>query len=270
MENLSAQEKIQLEWNVAAIENENRVTLAQIIGGCALLAGLYFTYQNLRITEEGKLTDRFSKAVELIGNANLDVRIGGIYALERLAIDSKKDYRTILEILTAFIREKSRWNSATMEDSVNPPKADVQAAMTVVGKIHKRGSDSEPRLDLIGVDFRRADLVQINFRGADLADAHFEGADLRRADFQWANLKDAHFEWTNWNGEGADLREANLKQANLTKADLRKADLRDAVLISTDLTDADLTDAKNLHWNQVKFARNYEKAKLPASLEKEK
>ena len=38
---------------------------------------------------------------------NLDVRIGGIYALERIARDSARDHSTIMEVLAAFIREHS-------------------------------------------------------------------------------------------------------------------------------------------------------------------
>ena len=36
------------------------------------------------------------------------MRIGGIYALERIARDSAKDHPTVMEVLTAFIREHSR------------------------------------------------------------------------------------------------------------------------------------------------------------------
>jgi hypothetical protein len=36
------------------------------------------------------------------------VRIGGIYALERIARDSAKDHPTVMEVLNAFIRDHSR------------------------------------------------------------------------------------------------------------------------------------------------------------------
>jgi len=53
------------------------------------------------------VTDRFIKAIEQLGSKELDARIGGIYALERVARDSEKDHRTVMEVLTAFIREHS-------------------------------------------------------------------------------------------------------------------------------------------------------------------
>ena len=53
------------------------------------------------------MTDRYTKAIEQLGSDKLDVRIGGIYALERVARDSARDHPTVMEVLTAFIREHS-------------------------------------------------------------------------------------------------------------------------------------------------------------------
>ncbi|MGH3218423.1 MAG: hypothetical protein ACRDPY_06785 [Streptosporangiaceae bacterium] len=38
------------------------------------------------------MTDRYTKAIEQLGHDKLDVRIGGIYALERIARDSAKGH----------------------------------------------------------------------------------------------------------------------------------------------------------------------------------
>ena len=60
------------------------------------------------LTEQGQVTDRYTKAIEQLGSDKLDVRVGGIYALERIARDSKTDHPTVMEVLAAFIREHSR------------------------------------------------------------------------------------------------------------------------------------------------------------------
>jgi hypothetical protein len=52
--------------------DDYRKTVAQIIAGSALLAGLYFTWRTTRSAEDGRITDRFSKAVELLGASNKD------------------------------------------------------------------------------------------------------------------------------------------------------------------------------------------------------
>src|SRR5262249_28259945 len=103
---LTPQELIQLQKDLITAENSARATIAQIIGGLVVLLGLYATFKNVRVAEEGKLTERFSKAVELLGSEKLDVRLGGIYALERIAQDSQKDHWSVMEILTAFVREQ--------------------------------------------------------------------------------------------------------------------------------------------------------------------
>jgi hypothetical protein len=52
------------------------------------------------------VTARYTKAIEQLGSGKLDVRIGGIYALERIAHNSPQDQPAVLEVLAAFIREQ--------------------------------------------------------------------------------------------------------------------------------------------------------------------
>jgi len=85
--------------------NDIRTTLLQGLGGAALLVGVYFTWRQVQVAREGQLTDRFTSAVGQLGNQSIDVRLGGIYALERIAIDSKRDRQTAYEVLCAYIRQ---------------------------------------------------------------------------------------------------------------------------------------------------------------------
>uniref|UniRef100_UPI001177ECCC pentapeptide repeat-containing protein n=1 Tax=Calothrix rhizosoleniae TaxID=888997 RepID=UPI001177ECCC len=59
---------------------------------------------NVKIAEDKQITERFSKAIEQLGSEKIEVRLGAIYTLERIAKDSPKDHWTIMEILTAFVR----------------------------------------------------------------------------------------------------------------------------------------------------------------------
>jgi hypothetical protein len=75
--------------------NDARVAVLQVIGGSALLVGAYATWRRLQVNEEeiratrdGQVTERFGRAIEHIGAAGTDVRIGGIYSLERIARNS--------------------------------------------------------------------------------------------------------------------------------------------------------------------------------------
>lgn len=82
-----------------------RSSLIQLLGGLVVVAGLYFTAKGFNLTREGHITDRYSKAIEHLGSQSADIRIGGIYALARIARDSSNDYAMVIEVLTAFVRE---------------------------------------------------------------------------------------------------------------------------------------------------------------------
>jgi hypothetical protein len=86
-------------------------TVGAIVGGWALLFGLYFTSQTLRINREGQITERFTRAIDQLGkvdennNKLFKIRLGGIYALERISRESEQDYWPIMEVLTAYVRQ---------------------------------------------------------------------------------------------------------------------------------------------------------------------
>jgi hypothetical protein len=56
-----------------------------------------------------RITESYSKAVEQLSSDKIEQRLGGIYTLERISQESRKDYWTIMETLTAFVRERARW-----------------------------------------------------------------------------------------------------------------------------------------------------------------
>jgi len=201
-----------------------RGRLLTLAAGLFAVGALVYTARNFTLSREGQVTDRYTKAIEQLGSDKLDVRIGGIYALERVARDSSRDHPTVMEVLTAFIREHSNepWppsdpGGLERERSTRP---DVQAAVTVVGR---RDAERDIRLiDLTGADLTGADLTRAILLRADLTRAILLRADLTRA----------------------DLHGATLIGADLTRADLHGADLHGAYLTGAYLTGADFTDAR--------------------------
>ena len=97
--------------------------------GILLLGGLYLTWRRVTAIEEGQVTERFTRAVEQLGSEQLTIRLGGIYSLERIARDSQKDHWTVMEVLTAVVRERS--GSLSDDERSRMPCTDVQAAVTV-------------------------------------------------------------------------------------------------------------------------------------------
>jgi hypothetical protein len=62
-----------------------RTTSLAVFGGALAVLGAYFTAKTYRLSREGHITDRFTRAIDQLGSTALDVRLGGIYALERIA-----------------------------------------------------------------------------------------------------------------------------------------------------------------------------------------
>jgi Pentapeptide repeats (8 copies) len=226
----------------AQAESDLRGHLLQALAGLVLAVGAFYTGRTFALNREGQITERFTRAVEQLGNdEKLDVRLGGIYALERIARDSQTHYEPVVEVLTAFLREHADWRSPTAAVpeyvSEDTPGAeydvtfgtwvlggtgnlklpeDLQAAATVLGrrdrKHERRGS------------YYRLNLSRVDLAGVQLVDADFAESELSEADLTWANLF------------GADLSGANLSGANLTAANLTEADLTDAFLTGADLS----------------------------------
>ena len=96
---------------------------------------LQATRDQVGLSEQGQLTDRFSKAVEQLGNKDsLEVRLGGIYALERIARDSVRDHPTVMDVLSAYVREHAPLSMCTSTAASASPTTDVQAILTVIGR----------------------------------------------------------------------------------------------------------------------------------------
>ena len=228
-----------------------RGRLLTLGAGLFAAGALIFTAQNYRVarrtlevTQQGQVTDRYTRAIGQLGSEELDVRIGGIYALERVARDSKRDHPTVMEVLTAFIREHShqQWPSPG-PDNAEPERStrpDVQAALTVIG--HR-----DPERDIRPVNLARADLTQadlsIRALWKDIHHGIIDRANLERADLTGAILTRADL-------SGAILTNVDLTGAHLNSAILNDADLTGAHLSGADLTGAHLNEAKltNAHF----------------------
>ena len=206
-----------------AVDNA-RGRLLTLGAGLFAAGALLFTARNFTLSREGQVTDRYTKAVKQLGSKKLDVRIGGIYALERVARDSARDHPTVMEVLTAFVREYSREQLPASDpggrEQKRSTRPDVQAAVTVIGRRDAKR------------DIRRTDLTHARLTAARLLGPRLLiGLDLTRVRLTGADLAGANLAY-------ADLTGAHLARANLTGADLTRADL-----FGTRLTHALLMEA---------------------------
>jgi uncharacterized protein YjbI with pentapeptide repeats len=252
------------------VENEARKTLAQIVGGAAVLVGLYFTWSSIEVSREGQVTERFTRAIDQLGSDKIEIRVGGIHALEQIARNSERDHWPTMEVLTAYVREKAPWpteKALSLKDDqpkrslkktmglipqqLSPkPSVDIQAVLTVLGRrnrAYEKGREQWLRqLDLNWTDLRGAVFWGAHLEGANLQGAHLDGADLRHAAFTAADFEDAHLEGAILQGtrlEGANFRRAYLDTAIVEMAQLEGADMTEVRLRGADLSAANLKHA---------------------------
>jgi len=234
--------------------------------------------EQARIAQQGQFTERFSRAAEHLGNTELPVHLGGIYALWRLGKDSpERDVVPVIDILCAFVRDPppaqpppnteevgAEQPGRKRSDAAAKLRSDVQAVLKLLGDSKATYRPHLPatyRLDFIGAELMHVSLMYTDLTRANLMDADLSGANLIGADLTRAIVMDADF--TN-----AILSSVNLTNAQLYLANFNGADLNDADLTGADLTRADLSRAENLTQQQldaIRYDLDYP-PELPAGL----
>ncbi|TKK85217.1 hypothetical protein FDA94_26455 [Herbidospora galbida] len=96
-----------------------------------MLVAVYYTARNadttrrtFRLGEQGHVTDRYTKAIEQLGSDKLDIRLGGIYALERIARDSARDHPTVMEVWRPSSGSTPETSKPTTKGRRNPAGPD--------------------------------------------------------------------------------------------------------------------------------------------------
>ncbi|PQV65143.1 Pentapeptide repeat-containing protein [Abditibacterium utsteinense] len=171
-------------------------------------------------------SQRLTRALELLGEADLTQRLAGIYALEGLGRETGQEalQGAIIEVFSAFVRRRARWEIGFAPIETTP--TDVLAALSALGRAPQQGFSADKPLDLHGIALREAVLPFCCFERAFLYDCDFEGALLVGAKLRGAWLARANL--TRANLDGADLRGADLTEARGLKPENLKGVLHDA------------------------------------------
>jgi hypothetical protein len=243
------------------LETAARGTIATIVGGGAVLIGLFFTFRQLRAFEQtvaisriGQVSERFARAIDQLASNQLESRIGAIYSFEHIASESEPHYGPILEILTTFLRDRA---TPKYIDEYPPiagtmPRypTDLQAIITVLGRRTIRWPEHK-------LDFREATLRYASSRYGNFEDCNFEKALLEHADFTGARLAHANLCFTRLDEaklDRADLTGAQIAMASCVRvtaygaifhhADANHTLFKDANLHDIDFTEANLSETR--------------------------
>lgn len=146
---------------------------------------------------------------------NIEVRVGGLYALERIAQDSMaheggREHLTVMEIMCTYIRENARaadlnWTEPPFDRK--PPRTDIQVALTIIGR------RSKAQTDLEAVRKYRLDLRNSNLDGCDFRRGNFSAALFHRSRFEAAQFDEAKL-------HGSQFFDTLLNYASFWKAEL--------------------------------------------------
>jgi uncharacterized protein YjbI with pentapeptide repeats len=268
-----------------AQENQNRATLAQLIGGSiagiGVLHGIFMTLENLKIANQNKrienfarITENFARAVDQLGaidqseNPLIEIRLGGIYTLERISNESERDYWPIMEIFTAYVMTNSPYKYENMDTIGAEQKLcdfetlfnnldfkkmqeyledvlkmrypqDIDAICTIIArrKFHNfeyNKLDNPNQQNYSEPDILHLDRVKLPF--VTFTKAHLEGASLFGSYLLGSDFSEAYLQCTTFLG-------AILIKANFTNADLEKAEFSFAYLYGSNFKGANLKNA---------------------------
>ncbi|MCP4504483.1 MAG: pentapeptide repeat-containing protein, partial [Deltaproteobacteria bacterium] len=215
------------------------------------------------IAEKTQVTTSFTTAITQLGDKELSIRLGGIYALRKIAEDHPKSYKDVVgNTLQAFIRSTSKYELTEKdiyeceedEEKLKEKesnlknkqiKEDISAALASLLGIGIKKL-SLPYCLLNRAQLQEAQLQGAQLQGAQLINAFLGGAQLKHAFLDRACLEKAILIETNL--QGAILQEANLKgaklgESNLQRADLKGANLKEVSLSITNLEGANLKGA---------------------------
>ncbi len=222
--------------------------------------------------QQDLLNERYQRGAEMLGSEVLSVRLGGIYALQRLAEEHPHQYHVqIVRLLCAFVRNPTAVRNGgigpanhdtgevaeTCEDGVGVrPRQDVEATMEAIATRSHMGveleRDAEFRLDLR--DAKLGGLNLMNFMEVNLSWANLSFADMSRVnirpltDMSWIHAVSVNL-------SGACLDNVNLSVTQFIGADLSETLLSGANLSAAVFSDKDMDTPCKLTQAQLDKAR---------------
>jgi hypothetical protein len=181
------------------LQNDARTTLLQGFGALLLLTGagigaavtlrqvrvsqdglhatreqmqhtLETTRQQLNLTEQGQVTDRYTRAVEQLGHEKAPVRLGALYSLEHLAQDNPQYRQTVVDVVCAYLRMHHTYPAQ--------PELGAERAEEMAPPANGRDRTSPERAFWPGIslDLTGATLVDFNFEQISVIQVQFAKA----------------------------------------------------------------------------------------------
>lgn len=226
------------------------------------------------VSEQSHITDQISKAVEQLGTEktidsseaqitvpNLEVRIGGLLALERILKSNPSEEKQVIEILKYYAENGIDERRKIDSSEVIPLRSDIVFAFKILNRV--RSATSLQTLEPKGFDegiFRfqfcrldnfqlvRGDLSNLGFHSSNFNNSSLFSCSFKRTNLSVCNFSGARF-------AASDLSGANLDSSNFSGAKFIRTTFSDetemssatfvgACFIECDLTQSDITQSQ--------------------------
>lgn len=199
----------------------------------------------------------FTKAIEQLGTTtsegkpNIELRLGGLYALEKIAQNNQEYHPPIMEVLTSYLRLHSPRTieindegdklKEIIHSSENSTRTDIQVAIKIIGR-RRVDFDSDQGIDLSNLTLDRIDLTKANLSHARITGSSFNHSNLTGVRLRHSIIKDSDFSRCTLgyaDFTGSDMSKVSFSHAHLQHASFRKAKISGANFDRSLLHDAD-------------------------------
>ena len=246
------------------------VLIAALAGLIALpvtLIRLHYTRSQTLAEEEGLITDRINAAVLGLGaektvkvteegqviertEPNIEVRIGAILALERIAKKNLDVHIRIMDLLIEYLQNNCAWHPNDLPQSGNNfpdqtaklPRADILLALRVLGTKSPEQTalevSNKHRISLRNCDFFECNLRGLSFIGAIFYNCNFLKADAYDTNFKGARFVSCSFDFINISRSdltGAQLEDVNWNHADSPRSTTLPNSVRGLIVIKSEL-----------------------------------
>ena len=198
----------------------------------------------LVLAERESLDARYQKGADMLSSENISTRIGGVYALKRLAVNHPKEFHIqVMELLCAFVR-----NPYKAEDSEESDSEDFTAAVETI--IHRSDDAiaieeaSRPTPEKAFPDHRRTieEGFRVNLKDADLSQAALSHAKLRGAVLD--NVTMPRFVCDDADFSGSSMSDCKINHAMFFSAAFDKAQMNFADMSKSSFFDCSFVETE--------------------------
>ena len=150
--------------------------------------------KTVKVTEDGQVIER--------AEPNIEVRVGAILALERIAQKNLDVHIQIMEMIIAYVNANAKSDKSSYQfNFVGSPRQDVQIAFDMIGRRTEDQYDLEIKLEksfrihdayLVGLNLENPNYENLEFYRCDLSEAIFPFFAPDRIYISSCNLSHAH------------------------------------------------------------------------------